>query len=178
MKKRSCLFCYFSFLFSFVELKNTKTSSEVKKLDFLPNFFVQLLVSKTGVMRGNQEKVKKYTKLAIKYSGYEKSTQGWATLWIWSESEHYPSVSVYFSPIPSIDFTYLTGKWLEHRGSERKCLYGEGNLDNARNQLIIGVRNVLVLTSRWTMMDDDMSIISWMMVAFWLWGWISGGRQV
>ena len=76
MKKRSCLFCFFALLFTFVELKNTKTSSEVKKLDFLPNFFVQLLVSKTGVMRGNQEKVKKYTKLAIKYSGYEKSTQG------------------------------------------------------------------------------------------------------
>ena len=46
---------------------------------------------------------------------------------------------------------------MEHRGFG---LYGEGNLDNARNQLIIGVRNVLVLTSRWTMMDDDMSIIS------------------
>ena len=46
---------------------------------------------------------------------------------------------------------------MEHRGFG---LYGEGNLDNARNQLIIGVRNVLVLTSRWTMMDDDMYIIS------------------
>ena len=52
------------------------------------------------------------------------------------------------------------GKWLEHRGSDRKCLYGQGNVYNARNRLIIGVRSVLELISRWTMMDDDMSIIS------------------
>ena len=49
------------------------------------------------------------------------------------------------------------GKWKEHRGFG---LYGQGNVYNARNRIIIGVRNVLVLTSRWTMMDDDMSIIS------------------
>ena len=54
------------------------------------------------------------------------------------------------------EYTYC-GKWKEHRGFG---LYGQGIVYNARNRLIIGVRNVLVLTSRWTMMDDDMSIIS------------------
>ena len=49
------------------------------------------------------------------------------------------------------------GKWKEHRGFG---LYGQGIVYNARNRLIIGVRSVLELISRWTMMDDDMSIFS------------------
>ena len=38
MKKRSCLFCFFSLLFTFIELKTTKTSSAVKNCLFFQVF--------------------------------------------------------------------------------------------------------------------------------------------
>ena len=60
-------------------------------------------------------------------------------------------------PLGVVSWLAYSGKWKEHRGFG---LYGQGNVYNARNRIIIGVRNVLVLTSRWTMMDGDMFIIS------------------
>ena len=39
MKKRSCLFCFFSLRFTFVELKTTKTSSAVKHFSFSSSFW-------------------------------------------------------------------------------------------------------------------------------------------
>ena len=45
IKKRSSLFCFFSLLFTFVELKTTKTSTEVKKSPFCLVLFTNVMVS-------------------------------------------------------------------------------------------------------------------------------------
>ena len=110
MKKRSCLFCSFALLFSFVELKTTKTSSEAKNCLSLKCFFVpsRSFCGRPLMSFGGQCATKKYELLRfemINFS-YQNKQLNRQALRFSALSEQNRSCGAYTSPKPRLWTAY------------------------------------------------------------------------